>query len=83
LGHLPGTPPLPANPKPRRFAFGVAAVWVMAINWAFLAGSTTVGYILGAMLTLIPAINVTLAHFCLFSLTYRWLFGRRLGRKSK
>lgn len=72
LRYLTGTPPLPANPKPRRFSFGVAAIWLVMIAGAFLAGATTIGYVLGAILTLIPAINVTVSHFCLWAQVYQF-----------
>jgi hypothetical protein len=74
LRYLTGTPPLPPNPTPRRFSFGVVAVWLIATAWAFLAGATTVGYVLGAALTVMPAINVTVSHFCLLSLIYHGFF---------
>ncbi len=80
LRRLTGTPPLPANPKPRRFAFGAAAVGLAVTAAAFLAGATTPGYLLGAALTLIPAINVVVSHFCLLALVYRLLLERWVGR---
>jgi hypothetical protein len=52
----------------------VAAVWLIATAWAFLTGAMTVGYVLGAALTVIPAINMTVSHFCLLALIYRVFF---------
>jgi hypothetical protein len=58
----------------------VAAVWLVATAWAFLARATMVGYALEVTLALIPGINVTISHFCLLALTYRLLFDGWWGK---
>lgn len=78
--HLSGTRPLPPNGSPRRFACGVAAVWLTATAWAFSAGAMLVGYVLGWVLTLVAAI-VSVSHFCIPSTIYCALFGRPTIRK--
>jgi len=73
--YLVDTPPLPKSPVPRRFGFGVMAVALAVTGWIFLTGATLAGYVLGAVLTLIPIISVTVSHFCVLSWLYRLLFG--------
>ncbi|MCB0208998.1 MAG: DUF4395 family protein [Anaerolineae bacterium] len=70
-----GTPPLPKNPIPRRFGFGVMAVALTVTGWLFLVGATLAGYILGTALLSIPFITITVPHFCVLSWLYRVLFG--------
>jgi len=72
---LTGTPPLPRNGAPRRFACGIASVWLVATGAAFAADLTVVGYVLGSILTAIAALVGT-THFCIPSLIYGLLFGR-------
>jgi len=72
---LTGTPPLPANGAPRRFACGIAAVWLVATGAAFAAGLATLGYALGGVLTAVAALVGT-THFCIPSLVYALIFGR-------
>jgi hypothetical protein len=75
LRRLTGTPPLPANGAPRRFACGMATVWLVATGTAFAADLTVLGYVLGGILTAVAAL-VAIAHFCIPSLIYSLLFGR-------
>ncbi len=77
LRRLTGTRPLPPNGAPRRFACGMAAVWLMATAAAFTAGAPVVGYVLGGVLTAVAGLVAT-THFCIPSLVYGALFGRRL-----
>lgn len=72
---LTGTPPLPANGAPRRFACGMATVWLVATGAAFAADLTVLGYVLGGVLTALAALVAT-THFCLPSLVYGLIFGR-------
>lgn len=72
---LTGTPSLPRNGAPRRFACGVATVWLVATGAAFAAGLAVLGYVLGGMLSAVAALVAT-THFCIPSLTYSLLFGR-------
>lgn len=72
---LTRTPPLPPNGAPRRFACGMAAVWLVATGAAFAADLTILGYVLGGMLTTVAALVGT-THFCIPSLIYALIFGR-------
>lgn len=74
--YLTGTGPLPKNGAPRRFACGLAAVWLAATALAFGSGAMLAGYILGGILTAVAFI-VSVSHFCIPSLIYGLLFGRR------
>lgn len=74
LRRLTGTRPLPPNGPPRRFTSVVAAVWLTATAWAFGSGLMWAGYLLGAGLAAISAID-TVSHFCIPSLIYGALFG--------
>jgi hypothetical protein len=75
LRYLAGRRPLPPNRAPRRFACGLAAVWLTATAWAFQAGALLIGYVLGGVLTLV-ALIVSTTDFCIPSLIYGVLFGR-------
>ena len=70
--HLTGTRPLPNQGPQRRFACGVATVWLVATGWAFYAGESTVGFALGIPLVLVAAL-VSVTHFCIPSLIYNTL----------
>jgi hypothetical protein len=74
-----GTRPLPHHGPQRRFACGLAAVWLFATGLAFQAGATTVGYVLGGVLTAVAALVAT-THFCIPSLVYNALFERHRPR---
>jgi hypothetical protein len=74
--HLIGTGPLPLQGPQRRFACGVATVWLIATGWAFHVDATTVGLALGIALILVAAL-VSITHFCVPSLIYNTLFSRR------
>lgn len=71
---LTGTRALPPNGAPRRFACGLAAVWLSATGAVFLADAAIVGYAMGGLLTGMASI-VALTHFCIPSLIYGALFG--------
>jgi hypothetical protein len=68
------TRPLPPNRAPRRFACGIAAVWLAATAVAFMVGPAAMGYALGGVLTAV-ALLVGTTHSCIPSLTYRLLTG--------
>ena len=72
---LTRTPPLPPHGAPRRFACGIAAIWLLATGEAFAADLNVIGYVLGGMLTAVAAL-VSTTHFCIPSLIYGLLFGR-------
>lgn len=77
--HLTGTQPLPHQGAQRRFACGMATVWLVATGWAFHAGATTLGYALGIPLILVAGL-VTVTHICIPSLIYNALFKPRMIR---
>jgi hypothetical protein len=69
--------PLPSNGAPRRFACGIAAVWLTAMALSFAAGDLPVGYALGALFVAVAALVAT-TDICIPSHVYHVL--RRLGR---
>jgi len=72
---LTRTSELPRHGAPRRFACGVASVWLVATGAAFASGIEPLGYALGGMLVAVAAL-VSTTHFCIPSLIYGLLFGR-------
>ena len=75
IRHLTGTPVLPRNGAPRRFACGMASVWLLATGGLFYADLDVAGYLLGGALVAVAAL-ITASHVCIPSLVYRALFGR-------
>jgi hypothetical protein len=73
--HLTGTPELPRNGAPRRFACAMASVWLLTTGGLFYAGFDIAGYLLGAALVAVAAL-ITVSHICIPSLVYRVLFGK-------
>jgi hypothetical protein len=71
--HLTGTRPLPNQGPQRRFACGMATVWLAVTGWAFHSGATALGYALGIALILVAG-TVSVTHFCLPSAIYNTLF---------
>src|SRR5512134_1756651 len=49
LRHLTGAPELPPNPRPRRHAFKLATVWLLAVSLLFAFGEATAALVLGAI----------------------------------
>lgn len=78
---LTGTRPLPHQGPQRRFACGIATVWLLVTGWAFYAGAPLVGYLLGAPLILVAAL-VSITHYCIPSLIYNTLFKTRRSASS-
>jgi hypothetical protein len=74
--YLTGTRPLPRQGPQRRFACGVATVWLLATGWAFYRGAAPIGYWLGIPLILVATL-VSVTHFCIPSLIYNTLFKPR------
>ncbi len=72
---LTGTPSLPTHGAPRRFACGVATIWLLATGAAFAADLEVAGYVLGGILTSVAAL-VSTTHFCIPSFVCGLLFGR-------
>lgn len=73
---LTGTRPLPYNGAQRRFACGIATLWLIGTGWAFHVGSTLVGYALGIPLVLVAGL-VSITHLCIPSLVYNTLFAAK------
>ncbi len=75
LRHLTGAPELPPNPTPRRHAFKLATVWLLAIGLLFAFGQPTAALIGGAILVLVCGL-VTVTNFCipstLLGIWWRW-----------
>lgn len=63
LRHLTGAPPLPNNPTPRRHAFKLATVWLLAVGVLFAAGQAAAALVLGGILVTICGL-VTTTNFC-------------------
>lgn len=74
-----GTRPLPYHGAQRRFACGIATVWLVGTGWAFHAGFALVGYALGIPLILVAGL-VSVTHFCIPSLIYNTLFKASAAR---
>jgi hypothetical protein len=77
LRHLTGAPELPPNPTPRRHAFKLATVWLLAVGLLFAFGQTTAGLVLGAVLIAVCGL-VTTTNFCVPS-TLLGVWWRRQG----
>jgi hypothetical protein len=75
IRRLTGTPELPRNGAPRRFACAMASVWLLATGGLFYADLDVAGYLLGGALVAVAAL-ITVSHVCIPSLVYRALFGR-------
>jgi hypothetical protein len=77
--HLTGTRALPRHGPQRRFACGLAAVWLVATGWAFHAGALLVGYLLGGALILVAGL-VSTTNICIPSMIYnKVLRSRNVG----
>jgi hypothetical protein len=63
LRPLSGAPELPPNPRPRRHAFKLATLWLLAVGLLFAFGQPTIALILGAALVAACAL-VTTTNFC-------------------
>ena len=75
LRHVLRAPELPPNPPPRRHAFKLATVWLLAVGGLFAAGYATVALILGGVLVGVCSL-VTATNFCVPS-TLLALWSRR------
>ena len=68
-------PPLPLNPTPRRHAFKLATVWMLAVGVLFAVGQATAALLLGGVLVAVCGL-VTVTHFCvpstLLGIWWRW-----------
>ena len=77
IRHLSGAPELPPNPRPRRHAFKLATVWLLAVGLLFAFGQTTAGLVLGGLLVGVCVLNTT-TNFCVPS-TLLGIWWRRHG----
>jgi len=77
LRHLSGGPELPPNPTPRRHAFKLGTIWLLAIGLLFALGQPTAALILGAILLPVCGL-VTLTNFCIPS-TLLGIWSHRRG----
>lgn len=73
IRHLTGTDPLPKNGVPRRFACGVATVWLVLTAAAFWSGAMLLGYVLGGAFVAVSGLIAT-THICIPSMVYRKIF---------
>jgi hypothetical protein len=73
IRYLRKTGPLPKRRIQSRFACGLGAVWLVATVLAFRSGFTTVGYVLGGMLTGI-AVLVSTTDICIPSMIFNAIF---------
>ncbi|MBI5288491.1 MAG: DUF4395 family protein [Chloroflexi bacterium] len=76
IRHITGTPELPRNGAPRRFACAMASVWLLTTGGLFAASFDVAGYILGGALVAVAGL-ITTTHICIPSLIYGVAFGRR------
>jgi hypothetical protein len=75
LRHLGGAPELPPNPTPRRHAFKLATVWLLAVGLLFAVGQPAIALGLGVALLAVCGL-VTATNFCVPS-TLLGLWWRR------
>jgi len=80
LRRLLDAPPLPPNPTPRRHAFKLATVWLLAVGVLFAVGQPTAALVLGGVLVAVCGL-VTVTHFCVPS-TLLGLWWRRRGTST-
>ena len=73
---LTKTHALPHQGPQRRFACGIATVWLVGTGWAFNSGAISVGYALGVSLVCVAGL-VSVTHFCIPSLIYNSLFNAK------
>jgi Domain of unknown function (DUF4395) len=62
--HLSGAPDLRPNPTPRRHAFKLGAVWLLAVGLLFAVGQPTAAFLLGGVLVAVCGL-VTTTNFCI------------------
>ena len=77
LRHLSGAPELPPNPTPRRHAFKLATVWLLAVGLLLAFGQPTAALILGALMVAVCGL-LTITNYCLPS-TLLGIWWRRRG----
>lgn len=70
LRGLSGAPALPPNPTPRRHAFKLATVWLLAVGLLLVVGQATAALVLGGVLIAVCGL-VTVTSFCVPSTLLR------------
>lgn len=78
---LVGKRPLPPNRAPRRFACGIATVWLIATALLFSGGQMTAGYVLGTMFVGVAAL-VSTTDICIASIIFNFFVRRPQGIAS-
>jgi len=81
LRHLSGAPELPPNPTPRRHAFKLGAVWLLAVGVLYAIGEPAVALGLGLALVAVCGL-VTTTNFCIPSTLLGLWWNRRDSRPS-
>lgn len=81
LRHLSGGPELPPNPTPRRHAFKLAALWLLAIGVLYAVGEPAVALVLGVVLVAVCGL-VTMTNFCIPSTLLGLWWRRRDARPT-
>jgi hypothetical protein len=79
MRHLTGTGRIPNSGPQRHFTFVVATVWLVATGWAFHAGATVVGIVLGAVLIFVGGL-ASITNFCIPSFIYNTIGHQRVSR---
>jgi hypothetical protein len=75
IRRLGGTPKLPENGAPRRFACAMATAWLIATGALFAAGYNIAGYALGSALVGVATLVAT-THICIPSMIFRTACGQ-------
>ncbi len=73
--YLFGAPPLPPNPKPRRFACIVTTLFLIGSALSFQYGLPVLAFVLGGFLSAVLLVN-TLTNWCLAGWMYGLVFSR-------
>jgi len=81
LRHVLKGPRLPVYQAPRRFACGLASVWLVVTAGLMLAGFATAGQVMGWLLVATAAVPV-ITGFCVPSFTYRMITGTMPARAT-
>jgi hypothetical protein len=79
--HVLDAPPLPPNPRRRRHAFKLAAVWLLVVALLFATGHDTAALALGGVLLAVCGL-VTVTNFCIPSTLLAWWEERRPGHAA-
>ena len=79
LRHLLRAPELPPNPRPRRHAFKLATLWLLAVGLLFAVDQASAALALGLVLVAVCAL-VTVTGFCVPS-TFLAMWWRRRGAR--